>query len=133
MTALEVYESMRRGWVGDPAYLDELWAEDVVVEAPFAAPGQPERFEGREAFLAFATAGRAALPVRFEEYRDEVIHETADPDVLVVEYTLVGRSTVTGKVGAAAFIGVLRVRDGKISHWREYQDTMGIAAALAEG
>ena len=131
MTAREVYESMRRAWIEDPAAVDDLWAEDVVVETPFAAPGRPKRFEGRDAFLAFARPGREALPVRIEDCRDVVIHDTADPDVIVVEYVLVGRSTTTGQEGSAAFIGVLRARDGKIAHWREYQDTMAMTAALA--
>ena len=131
MTAREVYESMRRAWIDDPAAVDDLWAEDVVVEVPFAPPGRPKRFEGRDAFLAFARPGREALPVRIEDCRDVVVHDTADPDVIVVEYVLVGRSTITGKQDSAAFIGVLRVRDGKIAHWREYQDTMAMTAALA--
>lgn len=131
MTTREVYESMRRAWIEDPAAVDDLWTEDVVVETPFAAPGRPKRFEGRDAFVAFARAGRAAMPVRIEDCRDVVIHDTADPDVIVVEYVLVGRSTITGKQGSAAFAGVLRARDGKIAHWREYQDTMAMTAALA--
>ena len=130
MNAREVYASMSRGWL-DPTILDDLWAEDVVVETPFAAPGRPKRIEGREAFVAFAKAGREAMPVRLEEYREVALHETADPDVLVVEYELVGRSTITGRRGAAAFIGVLRVRDGLITHWREYQDTFAMVQALA--
>ncbi|MET1072039.1 MAG: nuclear transport factor 2 family protein [Umezawaea sp.] len=130
MNAREVYASMSRGWL-DPTILDDLWAEDVVVEAPFAAPGRPKRIEGREAFVAMARAGRAAMPMRLEEYREVAVHETPDPDVIVVEYELVGRSTITGKRNSAAFIGVLRVRDDKIAHWREYQDTMGISTALA--
>ncbi len=131
MTAREVYESMCRAWIEDPAALDDLWTEDVVVEVPFAAPGRPRRFDGRDSFVAFAKAGREALPVRIEDCRDVVVHETADPDMIVVEYVLVGRSTITGTQGSAAFIGVLRARDGKIAHWREYQDTMGMAAAFA--
>src|SRR3954469_24267052 len=123
MSAREVFESMRQAWTGDPADLDDLWAEDVVVEVPFAAPGQPKRFDGRDAFLAFARTGREAMRVRIEEFRDVVVHQTTDPDVIVVEYVLVGRSEITGKQGSAPFIGVLRARDDKIAHWREYQDT----------
>ncbi|PRY36206.1 nuclear transport factor 2 family protein [Umezawaea tangerina] len=130
MNAREVYASMSRGWL-DPAVLDDLWADDVVVETPFAAPGRPKRIEGRDAFLSLAKAGREAMPVRLVDHREVAIHETTDPDVIVVEYELVGESTVTGRQSAASFIGVLRVRDGKIAHWREYQDTMGMAAALA--
>jgi ketosteroid isomerase-like protein len=131
MSAREVFESMQRGWVENPMIIDDLLAEDVVVEMPFAAPGRPKRITGRSEFIAFATAGRAAMPVRIEERRNVVVHETADPDVIVVEYELVGVSTITDQRAAVSFIGVLRAKGGKIAGWREYQDTAGIAAALA--
>jgi hypothetical protein len=121
---------MQRGWVENPMIFDDLLAEDVVVEMPFAAPGRPKRITGRREFIAFAKAGRAAMPVRIEERRNVVVHETADPDVIVVEYELVGVSTITGRRASVSFIGVLRVNDGKIARWREYQDTAAITAAI---
>jgi ketosteroid isomerase-like protein len=125
---------MQQGWLGHAAnlFLDDGLADDVVVEEPFAPPGRPRRFQGREEFLAFAKAGRAALPVRFEECRNVVIHETTDPEVIVVEYELVGTVTTTQHRASAAFIGVLRVRNGQIVHWREYQNVLAIAHALGQ-
>jgi ketosteroid isomerase-like protein len=129
----EVFARMQRHWLGNATDLpDDQYAEDVVVEMPFAPPGRPRRVQGREEFLAFARAGRASLPVRFEECRNVVIHETADPDVIVVEYELTGTVTTTDRRGAAAFIGVLRVRNGKIAYWREYQNALAIAQALGQ-
>jgi uncharacterized protein len=110
-------------------FADQL-ADDVVIETPFAPPGRPRRVRGREQWLAIAAPGRAALPARFEECRNVVVHETADPEVIVVEYELAGTVTTTRQPASAAFIGVLRVRDGKIVHWREYQDTFAIVQAL---
>jgi ketosteroid isomerase-like protein len=43
---------------------------------------------------------------------------------------LVGTVTTTNHHAAAPFIGVLRVRDGKIAGWREYQDVPAIQRAL---
>jgi ketosteroid isomerase-like protein len=124
----EVFEHMQRVWLGQAE--GDLLADDVVIEAPFAPPGRPRRFQGRAEFLAFAAPERAAFPARFDEVRDVVIHDTADPEVIVVEYELAGTLTTTGRRAAAPFIGVLRVRDGKIVHWREYQNTPAIAGAL---
>ncbi|GAA4236507.1 hypothetical protein GCM10022254_46300 [Actinomadura meridiana] len=127
----EVFEHMRRQWLAaEGDQFGDLLADDAVVEMPFAPPGRPSRIEGRDRFVAFAAQRRAALPVRFEEVRDVVIHDTADPEVIVVEYELAGTVTTTGRRAAAPFIGVLRVRDGKIARWREYQDMPAIAAAL---
>ncbi|MBL7499749.1 nuclear transport factor 2 family protein [Frankia sp. CNm7] len=132
-TPREVFACMWRQWLANGTdTADSLLAEDAVVETPFAAPGHPRRFHGRKEFLAFAAAGRAALPVRFEECREVAIHETTDPEVIIVEYELAGTVTTTGRRASAPFIGVLRVRDGLITEWREYQHTLGIAHALGQ-
>jgi uncharacterized protein len=129
----EVFARMRQQWLGNAVNpMDSLLAADAVIETPFAPPGRPRRFEGREEFLAFAEAGRAALPVRFEECREIAVHDTADPEVIVVEYELAGTVTTTGRRAAAPFIGVLRVRDGQVTGWREYQDAVAIAHALGQ-
>jgi hypothetical protein len=134
----EVFARMQQHWLSNTE-TDEhirdfhsLLADDAVIEEPFAPPGRPRRFRGREEFLAFAQAGRASLPVRFEECRELAIHDTADPEVIVVEYELAGTVTTTGRRAAAPFIGVLRVRDGQITGWREYQDAIAIAHALGQ-
>lgn len=129
----EVFALMREQWLGNAGNpMGSLLADDAVIETPFAPPGRPRRFEGREEFLSFAQAGRAALPVRFEECREIAIHDTADPEVIVVEYELAGTVTTTGRRAAAPFIGVLRVRDGQVAGWREYQDAVAIARALGQ-
>ena len=128
----EVFERMKQKWLDNGAdTMGSLLAEDAVIEGPFAAPGQPRRFEGRAEFVAYARAERAALPVRFEDCRDIAIHDTTDPEVIVVEYELTGIATATGHRASAPFIGILRVTDGKITAWREYQDTAAIARALS--
>jgi hypothetical protein len=122
---------MQEALLGDEATLlpAELLAEDVVVETPFSPPGM-RRHEGREAWLAFYRARSAVLPVRFEQLRELATHQTGDPEVIVVEYELTGTVTTTGRRASAVLIGVLRVRDGLIQHWREYQDVLAISEAL---
>jgi ketosteroid isomerase-like protein len=130
-TPREMFEHMLRGWLSNTVETTgDLLADDVVIEAPFAPPGRPQRTDGRAAFLAVARPGRAALPIHFDEARVVAVHETADPEVIVVEYQLGGIVTTTGERNRASFIGVLRVRAGKITHWREYQDTALIARTL---
>ncbi|GAA0380755.1 hypothetical protein Acor_02380 [Acrocarpospora corrugata] len=126
----EVFALMRQAWLGQIDSDPRLLAEDVVIETPFAPPGRPRRFEGRAEFLAFAAPQRENFPVRFEEVRDVVIHDTADPEVIVAEYTLAGVVTTTGHRASAPFVSVLRVRDGQTVHWREYQNPLAVAAAL---
>jgi uncharacterized protein len=110
----------------------ELWAPNVVVEAPFAPPGQPRRFEGAATFLEATRASRESMrqAVRFERFRVTAEHQTTDPEVTVLEYELGGTVLATGRQATAPFVAVMRVRDGRIVHWREYQDKLAIADAL---
>lgn len=128
----DVFEHVTGRWLaGDLAPDADLLAEDVIIEWPFALPGQPRRIEGRTTFMAFAEPARAAFPARFDEIRIIAIHDTADPEVIVVEYELAGTITATGTRAAASFISVLRIREGKVAHWREYQNSAAITAALS--
>jgi hypothetical protein len=111
-------------------YTGDYLADDVVIEWPFAAPGRPRRVDGRAAFLAIARPGRAAMPFRFDECVVEAVHETADPEVIVAEYRLGGTLLSGGERRSAPFVSVIRVRDGLVTHWREYQDTYAMVRAL---
>ncbi|MEU8180800.1 nuclear transport factor 2 family protein [Micromonospora sp. NPDC049047] len=133
MTPRAIFESMRTQWLANqPTYEADLLADDVVIETPFAAPGRPTRTEGKQRVLEYTRGSRAMFPVRFDDCRNVVVHETTDPEVIVVEYELVGTHTETGVTAAAPFIGVLRTRDGKLAHWREYQHTLAIAQAVGQ-
>ncbi|WP_141577355.1 nuclear transport factor 2 family protein [Actinomadura sp. WMMA1423] len=126
-----MFQRMQQRWLDHPtALIDDLLADDVVIETPFAPPGGPTRFEGRQTFLEFADPQRAAFPVRFDDCRTVAVHDTTDPNTIVVEYELTGTHTRTAKQSTAAFIGVLTVHDGKITLWREYQNTLAIMQAL---
>ena len=112
--------------------LGQLAADNIIVETPFAPPGHPRRFTGRDQLLAYARPRRAALPARFEQFHDVVIHDTADPEMIIAEYVISGTVTTTGQQSSASFVLILTVRDGKIVRWREYQDTLGMAHALGQ-
>jgi ketosteroid isomerase-like protein len=128
-TARDVFDDFREHLLdGSPG---ELWAPDVVIEQPFAAGG-PSRIEGRDNFLAVTKTSRESLPVRVEEMRNVVVHETTDQNRIIVEYELVGTVLTTGKRESALFIAVMEVRDGLMTLWREYQNTLAMAKALGE-
>ncbi|MFI5841835.1 nuclear transport factor 2 family protein [Catenuloplanes sp. NPDC051500] len=127
MTPREIFARMQQEWFGRSGPLTgDLLADDVIMEMPF---GNPARIEGRDAWLAFANPARAAFPVRIDECHVTAIHDTTDPDTIVVEYELTG--TAAGRQGTAPFIAVLTVRDGRIARWREYQNPMAMARISA--
>ncbi|TQF03151.1 nuclear transport factor 2 family protein [Kitasatospora acidiphila] len=120
---LEIFEQFRTGLLaGAFAPAEELWAEDAVVEFPYAPEGRPQQFTGRAEFLAFAATAQAERPVCFEDFQVLALRDAADPGVLIAEYRLTGPATAGGRRGTAVFVLLLRVRDGRIVHWREYQD-----------
>ena len=98
----------------------DLYGPSVVMEMPFAPPGVPRRNQtSREELAArFSTAG----PARFEEAHDVVIHDTSDPEVVILECGLRGRMDPTGERFDLAFIMVMTVRDGHIVQSRDYSD-----------
>ncbi|MEU8378486.1 nuclear transport factor 2 family protein [Streptosporangium sp. NPDC048865] len=130
----EIFERVQRHWLENLGGFGSELAEDSVIETPFAPPGRPRRHEGKEAFLLFAGPEQAAFAQRFalDEVRDVVVHETADPEVIVVEYELAGRVLATGRQASSSFIGVLKVRDGKIVNWREYQNTLAMIEIMGQ-
>ncbi|MFG1604498.1 nuclear transport factor 2 family protein [Actinoplanes sp. NPDC049265] len=127
MTPHEIFEAMRDQWLAGTLTGSHL-ADDVVVEWPFAAPGRPTRIEGKEAFLAFAGPARSAQPLRVDACDIRAIHDTTDPATVIVEYSLT--ATAGGRQATAGFITVLTVRDDRITHLREYQDTLKMLAAM---
>ena len=106
----------------------ELMAPDGVIEWPYRPEGVPETLVGRDEIRAFmATGGRL---IEFETHVDVTIHETADPEVVIVEYTVHGHVRVTGAPFTQRVIAVLRVRDGLIVHYRDYINPLPLMAVL---
>ncbi|MFI0369887.1 nuclear transport factor 2 family protein [Actinomadura sp. 1N219] len=110
-----------------PDALPRLYAEDAVVVHPLARPAA--RLEGREALREhFARLG--SLPVEMRA-RNIVVHQTADPEVIVAEFEYEGRNTETGRAFVVPNIFVLRVRDGRIVESRDYARPDAFDEALA--
>ncbi|MFL6125157.1 nuclear transport factor 2 family protein [Actinophytocola sp.] len=118
-TAAEVFGELV-GRIDDGRWTDiaDLYAEDAIVEHPL---------------LGTRVNGRAALGERFARlgtFRmrlfDVVVHETTDPAVVVAEYTSRGPGFT------AANVQVVWVRDGLITHSRDYHDHLRMAAARGD-
>jgi ketosteroid isomerase-like protein len=107
----------------------DLYAEDAVHEFPFTRPGVPSRLQGREQIRTFMQANWETNPLRYQAYRSVVIHETADPEVIVVEQDVTGTAATTGRDFTLPNIVVLRVRDGQIVHFRDYVNVVAVAEA----
>jgi ketosteroid isomerase-like protein len=106
-----------------------LYAPDAVHEFPFAFPGVPSRLEGRDEIVDWIAAGWEANPLRYEQYRTLVVHDTGSPETIIVEQEAVGTSSVTGPFTLPNII-VLTARNGQVTHLRDYVNILAAAAAL---
>jgi ketosteroid isomerase-like protein len=59
-----------------------------------------------------------------------VVHDTADPEVIVGEFDYHGQVSTTGRTFQVPNIQVLRIRDGQIVSSRDYHDHLALAAAV---
>jgi ketosteroid isomerase-like protein len=111
----------------DVAALDDLYTEDYVLELPYSKP-EPVRVEGRAAAQAYLTG--AFRTVRFALSITDLYEIEGG---VVAEYTSEGEVVATGRRYANTYIGLWRIRDGRISATREFYDPLVAAEAFAEG
>ncbi|MBO0890017.1 MAG: nuclear transport factor 2 family protein [Acidothermales bacterium] len=127
-TAREVAERVYRMVEHGDVTLADLFAADGVLEYPFTGPGMPSRIEGRDAIAEFH-GNLSRLRTRIaREGVGWTLHETADPQVVIVEIEHHGRILPEGKPYQSIAVGVMRVRDGEIVSYRDYMNPLTVAA-----
>ncbi|MCL8011464.1 nuclear transport factor 2 family protein [Streptomyces sp. AS02] len=104
-------------WVG-------LWADDGVMEFPFAPPTWPARLEGREAIAAHMRDYPDHIDLH--DFPDLRIHRTTDPGIIVVEMRGVGRMVETGGPFEMAYIAVVTVQEGRFTSYRDYWNPLAV-------
>jgi uncharacterized protein len=106
-----------------------LFAADGVIELPFAADGLPAKLSGQQAIREFSQRAEAA-PMRIDDLQEVAVHQTGDPEVVIVELDATVTLTSTGKRAVTRSIQVFRIRDGKIVLFRDYFNPAGLAELL---
>jgi ketosteroid isomerase-like protein len=102
----------------------DLLAGDVVVEYVISVPGYPSRVEGRQAVIDLYRGYDDYMTVRTADnlrvYRDP------EASVAVLEYEVHGESVLTGRPYNNRFASIITVKDGKVTHWRDYLDPIAV-------
>jgi len=130
-TSREVVEQMlRAGRDMDVETVVGLMAPDGCIEWPYRPAGVPARLQGRAEISGFLTESANGF-VRFDEYRNVVVHETTDPEVVIVEYNAVGTVLDTGAPFRQTVIAVFRVRNDLVLSYRDYINPLPLTEALA--
>jgi uncharacterized protein len=109
--------------------LIEHFADDAVMELPFAPGRMPKRYEGKEAVLGFQQFARDS----FSSFSMTVdaIHETADPHVVIAEHRSDGIVAANGRRYENRYCTIFTFDDeGKVAFWREYYDAGVVVRAF---
>nr|WP_296076502.1 nuclear transport factor 2 family protein [uncultured Actinoplanes sp.] len=126
----EVVEQVRRMVAGEGVRFADLFAEDGVLEYPFAMPGQPRELRGRAAIEAYFEDVPRGWQLFEMDGVDVLVRDTDDPEVVVAEIEHYGRSAVTGAAYRFRALGIIRVRDGEIVSYQDYMDPIAAARLL---
>lgn len=104
-------------------------ASDLVLRLPYAPPGVPTEFRGRDvvqqAMSASATS-RSRL-----ELDNLMLLRTEDPELLVATATG-GAAMNSGKVYRNSYVIFVRIRDGRVIEHTEYLDPLRVMEAWGD-
>ncbi|MCC5036349.1 nuclear transport factor 2 family protein [Streptomyces sp. WAC 00631] len=101
-----------------------LCDEHIVAEFPYAPDGFPAKLEGRAALAAYMRGYPEYVDLR-EILRLE-IHETREPGTIVAEWRGTGRMVASGAAYDMPYVAVVKVRDGRMTHYRDYWNPAAI-------
>lgn len=108
--------------------LASLYAEQTDVRHPFAPLGDTPLRTRDELRRHFATGPALTKGVERFEPDGMLVHETSDPEVVIVEFSYTG--SAKGRPFKLPRIFVVRVRDGEIVESRDYSDHVSLARAF---
>jgi uncharacterized protein len=129
--AADPYFKLVRGALGDLVdgeHFFDILTDDIVYEVLYEFPGWPRTIHGR-----------ADLMTRFRSYGDNIelqsadkliTHKTDDGRVIVIEYEVHGTVLATGAKYNNRFCSIIKIGSRKISHWRDYMDSLAAWNAL---
>jgi uncharacterized protein len=100
----------------------DLWADDGVLEFPFAPAGRRSRYAGKSDILAYmkATAVRMAGRIEVEGMEYFRTSPMLAPGTICLEMGVKGRVVETGAPYDQKYISIIETKGGKISLYREY-------------
>ncbi|MCC3650867.1 nuclear transport factor 2 family protein [Streptomyces sp. S07_1.15] len=98
--------------------------EHIVAEFPYAPDGFPAKLEGGAALAASRRGHPEYVDLR-ETPRPEV-HATREPGTIVAEWRGTGRMVSSGAAYDMPYVAVAKVRDGRMTHDRDYGNPAAI-------
>jgi len=106
-----------------PAWVD-LWADNGVIEFPFAPEGWPKRLEGKAAIADYMR--HYPDHIDLHDFPAVKIHRTGAPETIVVEMRGTGRLVKSAAPFDMTYIAVVTIENGLITHYRDYWNPLAI-------
>jgi len=106
----------------------ELWAEDGMLEFPFAPPPRPKLYAGRPAILAYMSKAASAFTI--ERIVGRHVYPMFDPRLACGELAIEGRISGSGARYDQQYVVFFETENGKIKRYREYWNPLTAVAAV---
>jgi uncharacterized protein len=123
----EVVMEGLRGLVDGDHYFD-TFAEDAVFESRYHFPGWPLTIQGRANLMASLSGYGKTIKLHSGDAL--VVHRSQDNRVVILEYEVHGKILSTGAPYDNRLISVVTIENRKITHWRDYMDSLAAWTAL---
>jgi ketosteroid isomerase-like protein len=124
------YFDLVRGALGDlvdGVHFFDIVTDDVVYEVLYDVPGWPRVIKGRTDLMA---AFKGYVDNITLQSADKLIVHKADDGHVVIEYEVHGTILATGVTYSNRFCSIIKVGNRKITHWRDYMDSLAAWNAL---
>lgn len=105
-----------------------IFSEDAVQINPYAPPGFPKTFQGRQALIDHYDG--AVRTRKSHSFEISQVHHTLDPDVMIVQLNGSSEVPETGETYGQHYIVVFTFRDGRIKRMEEYFNPLVLVKAF---
>jgi ketosteroid isomerase-like protein len=123
----EVVLTGLKGLVDGEHYFD-TFAEDAIFESRYHFPGWPVKIQGRANLMASLSGYGKTIKLHSGDAL--VVHRSKDNRVVILEYEVHGKILSSGAPYDNRLISVVTIENRKITHWRDYMDSLAAWTAL---
>jgi len=95
-----------------------IWADDAILEFPFAPKNRPSIYRGKQDILTYMSSTTRSIVV--DSVAELKISPMLDPNKIVVELTINGHLKSNGAEYNQRYVTFFEFESGKIKHYREY-------------
>ncbi|MBU9709551.1 nuclear transport factor 2 family protein [Paenibacillus sp. AK121] len=105
-----------------------LFDDNAVFEFPYAPKHFVQVLQGKAAIYEYIKEFPSIL--RIQHFSSPTIHTTTDPGLFVAEFTSEAQAVSTGKPYNQTYISVIKLKNGKITHYKDYWNPLVALEAL---